>query len=96
MQSLPDLLERVPGLHIVRARGRGAYTVASIRGSTSAQVAVYVDGSLRNLGSEAAVDLSAIPVGEVERIEVYRGYIPVRFTEAGLGWGITASGTRSF
>jgi outer membrane cobalamin receptor len=85
MQSLPDLLERVPGLHVVRARGRGAYTVASVRGSTSAQVAVYVDGILRNLGSEAAVDLSAIPVGEVERIEVYRGYIPVRFPEAGLG-----------
>ncbi|GHV37394.1 catecholate siderophore receptor CirA [Synergistales bacterium] len=84
-QSLPDMLERVPGLHVTRSRGRGAYTVASVRGSTSAQVAVYVDGSLQNLGSEAAVDLSAIPVSEVDRIEVYRGVIPARFAEAGLG-----------
>ncbi|MDR1649792.1 MAG: TonB-dependent receptor [Synergistaceae bacterium] len=85
MPSLPDMLERVPGLHVVQARGRGAYTVASIRGSTSSQVSVYVDGVLQNLGSEAAVDLSAIPVSEVERVEVYRGYIPARFSEAGLG-----------
>ncbi len=85
MQSLPDLLERVPGLHVIRARGRGAYTVASVRGSSSSQVAVYVDGVLQNLGSEAAVDLSAIPVDEVDRIEVYRGYIPARFPEAGIG-----------
>ncbi|GHS99743.1 TonB-dependent receptor [Synergistales bacterium] len=84
-QSLPDMLERVPGLHVTRSRGRGAYTVASIRGSTSAQVTVYVDGSLRNLGSEAAVDLSAIAIEEVDRIEVYRGVIPARFAEAGLG-----------
>lgn len=85
MRSLPELLERAPGLHVIRARGRGAYTVTSIRGSTSAQVAVYLDGVLQNLGSEAAVDLSAVPAAEVSRIEVYKGYIPSRFPEAGMG-----------
>ncbi len=84
-KNLPDLLKRVPGLHVVEARGRGAYTVASVRGSTSAQVAVYIDGTLANLGSEAAVDLSAIPVDDVERIEVYRGYVPSRFNRAAMG-----------
>ncbi|MDR1741290.1 MAG: TonB-dependent receptor [Synergistaceae bacterium] len=84
-RSLPDMLEHVPGLNVIRLRGRGAYTVASVRGSTSAQVAVYVDGVLQNTGSDAAVDLSAIPAGEVERVEVYRGYIPARFSEAGMG-----------
>lgn len=84
-KSLPDLLKRVPGLHVVEARGRGAYTVASVRGSTSAQVAVYIDGMLANLGSESAVDLSAIPVDDVERIEVYRGYVPSRFNRAAMG-----------
>lgn len=85
MKDLPDLLERVPGLHVIRTRGRGGYTVASIRGSTSSQVAVYVDGVLMNLGSEAAVDLSAIPVENVERVEVYRGYIPARFGSSSMG-----------
>ena len=81
----PFLLKQVPGLHVVETKGRGAYTVASIRGSSAAQVAVYVDGVLMNLGSEAAVDLSTIPVENVERIEVYRGYIPSRFGGASMG-----------
>ena len=84
-KNLPELLKQVPGLHVVETKGRGAYTVASIRGSSAAQVAVYVDGVLMNLGSEAAVDLSSIPVENVERIEVYRGYIPSRFGGASMG-----------
>ncbi len=84
-KSLPDLLKQIPGLHIVEARGRGAYTVASVRGSTAAQVSVFLDGMLVNLASEAAVDLSAIPADNIERIEVYRGYVPSRFAGASMG-----------
>ena len=84
-KNLPELLKQVPGLHVIELRGRGAYTTVSVRGSTPAQVAVYVDGVLMNLGSEAAVDLSTIPVENVERIEVYRGYIPARFGGASMG-----------
>ncbi|MDR1915323.1 MAG: TonB-dependent receptor [Synergistaceae bacterium] len=84
-RTLPDLLEEVPGLRVIRLRGRNGYAVASVRGSTSSQVAVYVDGILMNLQSEAAVDLSAIPVDNVEKIEVYRGYIPTRFGAQAMG-----------
>ena len=84
-KNLPELLKQVPGLHVIELKGRGAYTTVSVRGSTPAQVAVYVDGVLMNLGSEAAVDLSTIPVENVERIEVYRGYIPARFGGASMG-----------
>lgn len=84
-KTLPELLKEVPGLHIVEAKGRGAYTVASVRGSTAAEVSVFIDGVMMNLGSEAAVDLSAIPVDNVERIEVYRGYVPARFSGAAMG-----------
>jgi outer membrane cobalamin receptor len=84
-RSLPDLLNEVPGLRVIRLQGRNGYSVASVRGSTSAQVAVYVDGILMNLQSEAAVDLSAIPVDNVERIEVYKGYIPAQFGAQAMG-----------
>ncbi|KEJ92323.1 TonB-dependent receptor plug domain-containing protein [Synergistes jonesii] len=84
-KNLPELLKQVPGLHVIELKGRGAYTTVSVRGSTPSQVAVYVDGVLMNLGSEAAVDLSTIPVENVERIEVYRGYIPARFGGASMG-----------
>jgi outer membrane cobalamin receptor len=84
-RSLPDLLEEVPGLRVIRVQGRHGYSVASVRGSTSAQVAVYVDGVLMNLQSESAVDLSAIPTDDVERIEVYRGYVPAQFGAQAMG-----------
>lgn len=84
-RTLPELIEDVPGLAVIRARGRHGYTVASVRGSTSSQVAVYVDGVLMNLQSEAAVDLSAIPTEQIERIEVYRGYVPARFGAQAMG-----------
>ena len=84
-KNLPELLKQVPGLHVIEAKGRGAYTVASVRGSTASEVSVFVDGTLMNLTSEAAVDLSAIPVENVERIEVYRGYVPARFAGASMG-----------
>lgn len=84
-KDLPTLLERVPGLYVQRISGTGHYTVARSRGSTAAQVNVYVDGVLMNLNGDAAVNLSTIPVDNVERIEVYRGYVPARFSGAPLG-----------
>ena len=84
-KDLPDLLDRVPGLFVQRVSGDGHYTVARVRGSTGAQVNVYVDGVLMNLNGEAAVNLSTIPVDNVERVEVYRGYVPARFSGSPLG-----------
>jgi vitamin B12 transporter len=84
-KSLPDLLERVPGVHIRLINGTGQYTVATVRGSTSAQVGIFVDGVLTKLGGDAATDLSMIPMENVARIEVYRGYIPARFAGTWLG-----------
>lgn len=84
-KNLPQLLDRVPGLFVQKINGEGHYTVARMRGSTAAQVSVYVDGVQMNLSGDAAVNLSAIPADNVERIEVYRGYVPARFAGAPLG-----------
>jgi len=93
-KTLADLLEQSPGVHVVRLRGRGGYTVASVRGSTAAQVAVYVDGRLVNSASESAVDLASIPVSAVERVEIYRGYVPARFGVSGMGAVISVTTRR--
>lgn len=84
-KDLPALLDRIPGLFIDRMNGQGHYTTARIRGSSAAQVDVYVDGVRMNLSGDTAVNLSAIPVDNVERIEVYRGYVPARFAGSPLG-----------
>lgn len=84
-KTLPEFLKMVPGVHVREVNGKGQYTTVSVRGSTAAQVGVFVDGVLTNLGGDAAVDISTIPVGNVERIEVYRGYIPARFGGTYMG-----------
>jgi outer membrane receptor protein involved in Fe transport len=84
-KDLPEFLETIPGLHINRRGGDGQYSTLSIRGSTAAQVNIYIDGVLQNFSGDAVVDLSLIPVHNVDRIEVYRGYVPVRFSGAPIG-----------
>ena len=84
-KTLPDLMRKVPGVHVREVNGKGQYTTVTVRGSTAAQVGVFIDGVLSNLGGDAAADLSTIPVANVERIEVYRGYIPARFAGTFIG-----------
>lgn len=84
-KTLPDLLKKVPGVHVRDVNGKGQYTTVTVRGSTAAQVGVFIDGVLSNLGGDAAADLSTIPISNVERVEVYRGYIPARFGGTYMG-----------
>jgi outer membrane cobalamin receptor len=84
-KSVGELLESVPGLHVKTRGGSGQYTTVNVRGSTSAQVGLYIDGVPQNLGGDAAADLSLYTSENVARIEVYKGYIPVRFRGAPIG-----------
>ncbi|MDR1037064.1 MAG: TonB-dependent receptor [Deltaproteobacteria bacterium] len=84
-KKLPEFLKTVPGLHVESRGGEGQFTTVTMRGSTSTQVNVYVDGILQNIGGEGSVDLSLIPMNNVARIEVYRGYVPSRFQGAPIG-----------
>lgn len=84
-KSMADLLKEVPGVHVREVNGHGHYTTVSVRGSTAAQVGIFVDGVLYNLGGDSAADISTIPIDNVERIEVYRGYIPARFGGTYMG-----------
>jgi len=84
-KKLPEYLDMVPGLHVERRGGEGQYAAVTMRGSSGAQVNIYVDGVPQNLGLDGAIDLSLIPMHNVARIEVYRGYVPVRFSGAPIG-----------
>ena len=88
MKNLPDLLQTVPGVYVQRLQGTGHYTVARVRGSTGGQVNIYMDGVLVNSNADSAVDLSIIPIENVERVEVYRGYVPARFAGSPIGGAI--------
>ncbi len=71
--SLPDLLEREVGIQVRQFGGEGQRAEISIRGSAPSQVVVLLDGGRLNSAQSGAVDLSTIPLGLLERIEISRG-----------------------
>lgn len=72
-KTAEQLLSEAVGVQVRRLGGPGQPAEISIRGSTSRQVVVMLDGVPLNDAQTAAVDLSTIPVDLLERIEVSRG-----------------------
>ena len=71
--DLPHLLSRIPGLHVVRNGGAGSLTSIFLRGTSTAQTLVLVDGQ-RIAGASAGVaSLEHLQLDQIERIEVIRG-----------------------
>ena len=75
LRSLPQALQTVPGLHVVRSGGAGQQTSVFMRGANSNQTLVLIDGIEANDPSNpnGAMDLSSVLIDNVERIEVVRG-----------------------
>ncbi|MFW6181157.1 MAG: TonB-dependent receptor plug domain-containing protein, partial [Spirochaetota bacterium] len=71
-RNLGDLLKSSSGVRVADYGPEGAIQSLSLRGSSSSQVLVLVDG-LRAPGSHGGADLSMIPLEGVERIEIVRG-----------------------
>ena len=84
-ESVPQLLSEQAGTAVTRLGGMGSTATVSLRGSTANQVLVYVDGVPFNTASGGGVDLGAIPLGDVERIEIYRGMSPIGFGASAIG-----------
>jgi outer membrane cobalamin receptor len=93
-ESVPQLLGEMPGVTVSRLGGLGSLALVSLRGSTWEQVLVYLDGVPLNAAVGGGVDLSTLPLGDVERIEVYRGMSPIAFGSSALG-GIVSISTRA-
>jgi len=92
--DLAALLTDVPGVNLTRRGGLGSFSTLSLRGSNPDEVRVYIDGVPINQAAGGAVDLSTLPIGDVERVEVYRGATPIAFGESALG-GVIAISTRA-
>jgi len=70
--SLSDVLDSVPGVSVRSFGGLGSLSTISIRGAGSENVIILLDGIPLN-PSGGSVDLSDIPLGSLERIEIIRG-----------------------
>jgi len=73
LQNVAQAVELLPGVFMKDYGGIGDQKSLSIRGSTSGQILVLVDGQKLNSAQTGDVDLSGISMESVERIEVVKG-----------------------
>jgi vitamin B12 transporter len=71
--SVADALTSIPGVVIQRYGGFGSTANISIRGSSSAQVLVLLDGRPIGNAEMGTTDLGAVSTSGVERVEVVEG-----------------------
>jgi iron complex outermembrane receptor protein len=65
-----------------------SFSSASLRGASSEQVMIYLDGLLLNDAAGGGVNLSNIDLLQVQAVEIYRGSTPVQLPQASLGGAI--------
>ncbi len=86
--SLPEMLEQEVGVQIRSSGGAGGLSVMVLRGSSSEQTIIYLDGVPLNDASGGFVDLSLIPLNSIERIEIYRGSTPLALGRPSIGGAV--------
>lgn len=82
-RTVGELLGRSAGLQVTNFGGPEDLSTVSVRGSGPAQVRVLLDGVALTRAGNAVVNLADIPLDAVDRIEIHRGYTPVRFASSG-------------
>ncbi len=74
-RTVPDVLAKVPGLHVVQSGGPGGVTSLFMRGTNSNHTKVLIDGiDVSNPSNPGRTfDLGQLLTADIERIEVLRG-----------------------
>ncbi|WP_296542487.1 TonB-dependent receptor [Rhodoferax sp.] len=83
--GLADVLGRIPGVSFSRNGGPGTTTSVYLRGAESRFTAVYVDGVRIDSQSTGGATWNAIPLSQIERIEVVRGPAAAIYGSDALG-----------
>ena len=71
-RNLAGLLDQVAGVQVLENGYAGSVRTAKVRGGSGGHVVVVVDGVRLNDARTGSVDLSAIPLAGVDRVELLR------------------------
>jgi len=71
--SVAELLSRVPGVEIATNGGPASTTAVFLRGANSGHTLVLIDGLRVSSSTTGATQLEAIPLSEVDHVEILRG-----------------------
>jgi outer membrane receptor for ferrienterochelin and colicin len=83
--SVADVLENVTSINIEKEGYKGSRSVGKIRGLTSNQTQILMDGESLSNEFNATVDLSQVPLFIVDRIEISRSGASVAYPTEGAG-----------
>ncbi len=83
-KNISEALKQLPGMKIRETGGVGSDMQLMLDGFSGNHVKVFIDGVPQE-GTGQALDLNNIPVNFAERIEVYKGVVPVGFGTDALG-----------
>lgn len=83
--DLSDVLTDMDSVNVISYGGLGALKTLEMRGSTSAQVLVMVDGRPINSPRDGQADLSGIPLDNIDRIELMQGPASSLYGSSAMG-----------
>lgn len=82
-----DILARVSGVKMRETGGVGAEANINLNGFTGRHVRIFIDGVPMN-EANASFRINNIPAELIERIEIYKGVVPITFGADALGGAI--------
>lgn len=83
--SLPELLQRQPGIEISNLGGAGKVSTISIRGTSSTHSIVLIDGMRVGAATSGFSAIEHIPLSQIEKIEILRGPASSLYGQDGIG-----------
>ncbi len=85
--DLGEVLARTSGIGVRRSGGLGSGTRIAVNGLTDDQIRFFIDGIPLDFAGYP-FGIANVPVNFVQRIDIYRGVVPVRFGADALGGAI--------
>ncbi len=91
--DISHALDRISGVRIRESGGLGSQSSFSLNGFTGRQVRFFIDGvPMESFGS--SFQINNIPINLAERIEVYKGVVPISFGADALGGAVNIVTTK--
>ncbi|HEX6790702.1 MAG TPA: TonB-dependent receptor [Candidatus Krumholzibacteria bacterium] len=88
VEDLPSILSRMVGVRVTQYGGLGSFATVSVRGSSSSQVRTFLDGVPIDDPYLGVTNFADLPLGGVDRVEVYRGFSPPALGGAAIGGAV--------
>ena len=88
VEDLSAILSQLVGVRVTQYGGLGSFATVSIRGSSSSQVRTFLDGVPIDDPYLGVTNLADLPLGGVDRVEVYRGFSPPSLGGAAIGGAV--------